>query len=330
MKSSYQVTVKVGARSQTASRSMSVTVTNEDDPGSISISPDSPTVGSTVTATLTDEDGGLVSPNTWLWSAADPGSRDTRQERQTRETETRTETVWRSAAGKHIAASTTYQDNLGRGKRARGQTTGTVQLVTPAKPRNLAHVRTTNTSVTVSWSAPDNGGSAITDYGWKRSSASSWTLTGGSTSFTETGVSASTSYTYRVRALNRVGWGSHAEYTVPPLGPGGKDIPDGASKALAAQTGPTELAVVSAPNPFNPVTVLYFHLPEAVPVTLTIYNLAGQPVTELVGHVPLEKGTHAREWHGRDDHGRSVGSGVYLWRLIAGDELRLGKLLFLR
>ena len=44
----------------------------------------------------------------------------------------------------------------------------------------------------------------------------------------------------------------------------------------------------------------------------------------------LEAGLHAREWHGTDERGRPLASGLYLYRLIAGQQIRVGKLALIR
>lgn len=71
------------------------------------------------------------------------------------------------------------------------------------------------------------------------------------------------------------------------------------------------------PNPFNPSTVIRYHLPQGMRVTLTVYNLLGQTVRTLVNR-EQPAGSHAVMWDGRDRLGRDVPSGVYLYRL-AGD-----------
>ncbi len=71
------------------------------------------------------------------------------------------------------------------------------------------------------------------------------------------------------------------------------------------------------PNPFNPGTVISYQLPEAVPVRLDIYNSLGQRVRTLVDDWQ-EAGPHGWVWDGRDDSGRGLASGVYLYRLKAG------------
>jgi len=74
----------------------------------------------------------------------------------------------------------------------------------------------------------------------------------------------------------------------------------------------------NVPNPFNGGTVIRFALPQRDKVELFLYNLAGQQVATLVEGV-REAGTYAVRWDGRDDDGWELASGVYLYRLHAGD-----------
>ena len=85
----------------------------------------------------------------------------------------------------------------------------------------------------------------------------------------------------------------------------------------------------NAPNPFNSNTVIRFALPQPSQVELTIYNLLGQPVAALV-QGPRAAGTFSVRWDGRDQAGRPVTSGVYLYQLRAGERTEVRKLLLLR
>lgn len=68
------------------------------------------------------------------------------------------------------------------------------------------------------------------------------------------------------------------------------------------------------PNPFNPVTTITYRLEESGDIDISVFNLMGQKVRTLVrGRV--ESGRHVVIWNGRDDEGRLVSSGVYLYRL---------------
>ena len=85
----------------------------------------------------------------------------------------------------------------------------------------------------------------------------------------------------------------------------------------------------NAPNPFNSNTVIRFALPQPSQVELAIYNLLGQPVAVLV-QGPSAAGTFSVRWDGRDQAGRAVTSGVYLYQLRAGEYTEVRKLLLLR
>jgi hypothetical protein len=83
------------------------------------------------------------------------------------------------------------------------------------------------------------------------------------------------------------------------------------------------------PNPFNSQTVIRFTAPNAPQAELTVYDLAGQQVATLWrGACP--PGEHAFRWDGRDDRGRRLASGTYLYRLRAGGQTETRKLLLVR
>ena len=77
------------------------------------------------------------------------------------------------------------------------------------------------------------------------------------------------------------------------------------------------------PNPFNPETWIPYHLATDAEVKLTIYNMRGVPVRELVlGHQPAgiyESRGRAAYWDGKNNHGEPVASGVYFYTLTAGE-----------
>ncbi len=68
------------------------------------------------------------------------------------------------------------------------------------------------------------------------------------------------------------------------------------------------------PNPFNPTTTIRFSLKNNEPVKLVIYNLLGQAVKTLIDK-KMTAGGYEIEWNGRDDAGKIVPSGIYLYRL---------------
>ncbi len=89
---------------------------------------------------------------------------------------------------------------------------------------------------------------------------------------------------------------------------------------------PTAVALLgNHPNPFNPQTTISFSLPTDQDVTLRIYSARGRLVHSLLSG-PQAAGMHHAVWSGRDDQGRAVASGVYFYRMVAGDENFTGKM----
>jgi hypothetical protein len=83
------------------------------------------------------------------------------------------------------------------------------------------------------------------------------------------------------------------------------------------------------PNPFNPKTTINFDLPRPSRVELAVYDLSGRRVATLVSD-ELDAGRHAITWLGRDDADRQVASGVYFYRLQAGDEVMNRKMMLVK
>jgi photosystem II stability/assembly factor-like uncharacterized protein/endonuclease/exonuclease/phosphatase family metal-dependent hydrolase len=83
------------------------------------------------------------------------------------------------------------------------------------------------------------------------------------------------------------------------------------------------------PNPFNPETVIGYQIPTVSEVQLSIFNLLGQRVRLLVNKRQLA-GRYQVSWVGRDDSGRQLSSGIYIYRLQAGGFMQSRKLLLLK
>jgi hypothetical protein len=102
---------------------------------------------------------------------------------------------------------------------------------------------------------------------------------------------------------------------------GGRQEVDG-----APEDGETpDVALIgNYPNPFNPVTEISFNLPNAMYVQLEIYNIMGQKVATVVDGF-LEAGQHTVQWDAS-----SFSSGVYFYRLTAGDLIETKKMMLLK
>ena len=92
----------------------------------------------------------------------------------------------------------------------------------------------------------------------------------------------------------------------------------------SVRPGPSASSVALAlwqnsPNPFVGSTAVRYAIPSEGPVSLDIFNVAGQRVTTLVNQV-MSAGEYTAHWDGRDASGLRVASGVYLYRLQAAGE----------
>lgn len=72
------------------------------------------------------------------------------------------------------------------------------------------------------------------------------------------------------------------------------------------------------PNPFNPETVITYSVKDPAPVRIEIFNAKGQRVRTLV-NADQPTGWYKALWNGKDDRGRPVSSGVYMYRMTAGN-----------
>ena len=83
------------------------------------------------------------------------------------------------------------------------------------------------------------------------------------------------------------------------------------------------------PNPFNPVTTLRYSLPFYDHVTLTIYDLNGREINQIV-NTNQPAGFQSVVWNATDYFGRSVSAGVYLYQIQAGDFKDTRKMVLLK
>jgi hypothetical protein len=97
------------------------------------------------------------------------------------------------------------------------------------------------------------------------------------------------------------------------------------SEIADGQTPNTFALLQNYPNPFNPETIIKYQITSPAAVSLKIYNLRGQEVRTLVDAVQ-NSGNYEIPWDGRNDFGNALASGVYVYRLQAGEQLAAKKL----
>jgi hypothetical protein len=91
---------------------------------------------------------------------------------------------------------------------------------------------------------------------------------------------------------------------------------------------PTETTLLgNYPNPFNPSTTIRYTLSVDSPVSIRVYNMLGQEVATLVDGFQ-KAGEQSVVWQGTNNFGQTVASGLYIYRLQAGNTIMTEKMLF--
>jgi len=83
------------------------------------------------------------------------------------------------------------------------------------------------------------------------------------------------------------------------------------------------------PNPFNPITKMDYTLPKRSRVIISIYNVLGQEIVNLVNE-EQGFGYHSITWNGTDQLGRQMASGVYFTRMVSETFSQTKKMLLLK
>jgi hypothetical protein len=83
------------------------------------------------------------------------------------------------------------------------------------------------------------------------------------------------------------------------------------------------------PNPFNPTTKIVFQINTPADVKIDIFNTKGQRI-KTYPSTSYAKGENSVVWNGQDDNGNQVGSGIYFYRIRAGNWHKTQKMLLLK
>ncbi|MDP8321892.1 MAG: FlgD immunoglobulin-like domain containing protein [Candidatus Stygibacter australis] len=90
-----------------------------------------------------------------------------------------------------------------------------------------------------------------------------------------------------------------------------------------------EIATSNYPNPFNPETTISFTLPYSTVISLDIYNAKGEKVRRLFRGF-LSSGENYQLWNGTNDQGDQLPSGIYHYKITAGQLEEFGKMILLK
>ena len=83
------------------------------------------------------------------------------------------------------------------------------------------------------------------------------------------------------------------------------------------------------PNPFNPKTIIKYQLHEYYKAILSIYNMLGKEIKNLVNEEKLA-GYYSINWDATNNYGKKVSSGIYIYQLNAGNFTQTKKMILLR
>ncbi len=224
-RNAYSVTVLAeDGQGASTEYEVTVTVTNEEEPGTVTLSSSQPRVGTALTAELSDPDEGVNNVR-WAWSYS-----SARGARGGWEEPGGTDRLWSTfrpyplLVGQPLRARAVYDDGYGDNNQAQSALTEPVVDV-PDPPGNLT-AEVEDGQVALTWETPADNGSALTGYEYRHSDdgARTWAPDWGTirdsdaetTSHRLESLTNGTAYTFEVRAVNAVGEGDSSRGTTPP------------------------------------------------------------------------------------------------------------------
>lgn len=141
-------------------------------------------------------------------------------------------------------------------------------------------------------------------------------------SFVDTEVADGAPYVYALAAVTadgrQIGYGTCRATPVPPTSVGEEPL-----------TPVTYTLRQNRPNPFNASTLIEYELPEQTDVALTVYDALGRTIRTWTS-MAQRTGYCGEVWDGRDDTGKAVSSGIYLYRLRTGMFVETKRMILLK
>ena len=92
---------------------------------------------------------------------------------------------------------------------------------------------------------------------------------------------------------------------------------------------PQSFQLQNYPNPFNPTTTIQYTVTRASRVQIEIYNQMGQFVRLLKDEL-TSPGNYTIPWNGKNDRGKTVASGIYIYQMVTDKKIDSNKMLLIR
>ncbi|MBN1327680.1 MAG: hypothetical protein JW996_06995 [Candidatus Cloacimonetes bacterium] len=191
----------------------------------------------------------------------------------------------------------------------------TIDLILPT-PQNLSvTTNDPNPNIVLQWQEPD-GPRNLSSYNVYRNNDLLTNING--TWYIDVGVPTG-SYQYHITAV----YGELFESQPSNMATVEHTI--AGNELLPVSTGLKSIS----PNPFNPSTAIRYQVSTAQPVQISVFNLKGELITELVNEV-LDAGYYEVYWNGKDHKDKSVPSGIYLCLFRSSEQTQNHKMVLLK
>ena len=134
-----------------------------------------------------------------------------------------------------------------------------------------------------------------------------------------------TNSTYYWRVLSKTASGSVSSYSTT-----GSFTTSGATAVEEQETIPTAYELSqNYPNPFNPTTRINFAIPQNSFVTIKVYDMLGREVKTLINQ-QMVSGNHSIDWNADNNLGIKVATGMYIYRITAGNFVSTKKMVLIK
>jgi len=205
--------------------------------------------------------------------------------------------------------------------------TASASVVVPLVGSPNNNVSLSTTSPTISWVIPAQTSAPLNynlQYSTKIDFSDAKTISGISNpSQIITGLQKDQLYYWRVCSTNAKGqFSAYSEV--------GTFVVNTTTAVEKTETIPTQFALEqNYPNPFNPTTMINYSLPNNAFVILRIYDMLGREIKTLVNN-QMSAGKYSIAWKGEDNNGNKVTSGIYIYRISAGNFSTARKMVVLK